>query len=197
MFVDGGGRSSVNEFGIAGPSKIASCVYPDDQTALRRSRYPRHRSPTRPTDGRRTARTSRTRADFKPLATASADAPTPQRHTGLRPWMHEDRLDDWLHQDSGDDLQLAAAVLAVHQVDLEGSPGGSGSTQRNRAPCHTLPHWLIRRRTVQPEANSPASSNAPLPGSGTAPAVAVSSTPDPLVKLTSGGSSRRRCAELP
>ena len=33
--------------------------------------------------------------------------------------MREDLLDDWLLQDGGDDLQLAAAVRAALEINLE------------------------------------------------------------------------------
>ena len=41
------------------------------------------------------------------------------RRPGLQPQVREDLLDDRLLQDRRDDLQLAAAVRAVLQVDLE------------------------------------------------------------------------------
>ena len=49
-----------------------------------------------------------------------------RRRAGLQTQVREDLLDDWLLEDGGDDLQLAPAVRAVLEVQINATLEQSG-----------------------------------------------------------------------
>ena len=62
----------------------------------------------------------------------------PRRRAGLQSEVGEDALDHRRLQDGGDDLQLAAAVRAVFEVDLEGRLEQPGPTHSHRPAMRTV-----------------------------------------------------------
>jgi len=60
----------------------------------------------------------------------------PRRRSSLQTQVREDLFDHRLFQDRGDDLQLAAAVRAVLQVEIEHPPELLGPAQA---------HWAVMR----------------------------------------------------
>ena len=73
----------------------------------------------------------------------------PRRCTGLQTKVREDLLDHRLFQNRGDDLQLAAAVRAVLQVELKHALEQPRPTQPHRAVVRTVRLALGGRRGLR------------------------------------------------